>query len=331
MSHANALRAAAPLYQDELLNEMLERRIATAGEKDLHAALRWEAEDRLLGQVLLELRAHCHDLEREHTHAHRRTMHEPYFDDPSCTPTTSRCALAAQCLERLVGQELRWAQGDVAEATQLQQQLRSNSAGRVNRYHQHPCSTPELDAAAQLLRHRAESADRVQVLLAEDREQLHSLALEEQRTLVFMASPASTSLQQILEMSHRQFERLVSSLALRDGLDVERHHGGPHDGGADVIATTPGGQRVVFQCKHTTTAKPVGVPTVRELNGTAGPVHNADIAIVITNGTFSKHAEQFARHQDIVLLSWWVLVRWATWGESLLDILELGETGELAA
>ena len=56
-------------------------------------------------------------------------------------------------------------------------------------------------------------------------------------------------------MSHHRFERLVSDLAARDGLDVERRHGGPYDGGADVIATT------------------------RELNGTAGPVHNADIAM----------------------------------------------------
>ncbi|MGW7041497.1 restriction endonuclease [Streptomyces avermitilis] len=138
------------------------------------------------------------------------------------------------------------------------------------------------------------------MLLTEDREQLHALAFEEQQAQLFVASPASTSLRQILEMSHRRFEWLVSGLAARDGLDVERRHGGPHDGGADVIATTPAGDRLVFQCKHTTKAKPVGVPTIRELNGTAGPVHNADIAIVITNGTFSKHAEEFARQQDII-------------------------------
>jgi restriction system protein len=331
VTHADALRTTTPLYQDELLNEMLERRIAAADEEALHAALRWDAEDRLLEHVLVGLRAHCHDLEREHTHAHHRAEHEPYFDDPAWTPTTGRCVLAAQRLERLLDQELGWAREDVAETVQLQQQLRSHAANRVERYRQHPCSTPELDTAATLLRHHTESADRVQVLLAEDREQLHALAFEEQQAQLFMASPASTSLRQILEMSHRRFERLVSGLAARDGLDVERRHGGPHDGGADVIATTPAGDRLVFQCKHTTKAKPVGVPTIRELNGTAGPVHNADIAIVITNGTFSKHAEEFARQQDIILLSWWVLVRWATWGESLLDILELEEPGGLAA
>nr|WP_189964591.1 restriction endonuclease [Streptomyces violascens] len=70
---------------------------------------------------------------------------------------------------------------------------------------------------------------------------------------------------------------------------------------------------------------------VRELMGIARPIHHADIAVLITNGTFSKHAEKLAWQHDIILLSWCVLVRWATWGESLLDILELDEANGLAA
>ncbi|WP_455432310.1 restriction endonuclease [Streptomyces lasiicapitis] len=117
----------------------------------------------------------------------------------------------------------------------------------------------------------------------------------------------------------------------RDGLNVNQRNGGPHDGDVDVPATTPGGDKLAIQCKHTTKETPVGIRAVRELSGIAGPVHHADIAILITNSTFSKPAAKFAQQQDIILLSWWALVRWATWGESLLDILELEEAAGLAA
>ncbi|MGW2858184.1 restriction endonuclease [Streptomyces sp. NPDC001205] len=332
MTHTDALRAAAPVYQDELLNEMLERRIAVADDEHLHAAVRWNTEDHLLEQALLVLRAHCDSLEREHHHAHRRAEHDPSFGDPECTRTTARCALAAMRLRQHLVQELAWAREDVAEAEQLQHNLRSGHvAKRVERYRRHPHSTPELDAVAELLRHQAESAAQVEVLLTEDRDRLHALAFEEQQARVFLASPASTSLSQIRAMSDRQFELLVSGLMARDGLDVSQWHGGSRDGGIDVIATTPRGDKLVVQCKHTTKEAPARIAAVRELNGIAGPVHHADIAILITNSTFTKPAEKFAKQQKIILLSWWVLVRWATWGESLLDILELEETGGLAA
>jgi hypothetical protein len=155
---ADSLRTAAPLYQDEALNEMLEHRIAAVDEEALHAAVRWDAEHRLLEQVLLTLQAHCDVLDREHSHAHRRSEHEPYFDDSACTPTTAPCARAARSLKRLLNQELRWARKDVAEAARLQQQLRSQAPRRAERYRQHPRSTPELDAASDLLHDLSESA-----------------------------------------------------------------------------------------------------------------------------------------------------------------------------
>ncbi|GGU18080.1 hypothetical protein GCM10010289_44660 [Streptomyces violascens] len=246
MTRSDALRAAAPVYQDELLNEMLEQRIAAADDESLRAAVRWNTEDRLIESALRVLRAHRADLEREHDHADRRAKHDPSFDDPECTLTTGRCVLAALRLRKLLAQELDWARKDVAQGEQLQQELRStHGVERVERYRQHPRSTPELDAAAKLLHHRAESASRVEALLTRDRELLHALAFEEQQAQVFLASPASTSLRQIQEMSHRPFERLISDLAARDGFAVNQRHGGPHDGGVDVIATTPGGSKAV--------------------------------------------------------------------------------------
>jgi hypothetical protein len=87
-----------------------------------------------------------------------------------------------------------------------------------------------------------------------------------------------------LHMNHRRFELLLSGLAARDGRDVVRWHGGPDDGG--FIATTSA--RWSFS-KHTKRAKPVGVSDFHKLKGIAGPAHDTDVAILITNGTFSKH------------------------------------------
>ncbi|MFI6471268.1 hypothetical protein ACIBL5_13605 [Streptomyces sp. NPDC050516] len=155
--------------------------------------------------------------------------------DPECTRTTARCGRAAVRLRQLLVQELAWAREDVIEAEQLQQKLRSvHVAKRVEQYRRHPHSTPELDAVAELLRHQTESAAQVGALLAEDRDQLHALAFEEQQAQSFLASPASTSLSQICTMSPHQFERLISDLVAHDGLDVKQRHGGPHETGAST-------------------------------------------------------------------------------------------------
>ncbi|MFD7169795.1 hypothetical protein [Streptomyces violascens] len=72
---------------------------------------------------------------------------------------------------------------------------------------------------------------------------------------------------------------------------------------------------MVVQCTHSKRAAPVGVSAIQKLNGTARPVHGADIVIAIANTTFSRRA----------------LVRWATWGEPTLEVLGLEENRGLAA
>ncbi|MFE3261930.1 restriction endonuclease [Nocardia sp. NPDC059229] len=60
-----------------------------------------------------------------------------------------------------------------------------------------------------------------------------------------------------------------------------------------------------------------------EVNGTARPVHRADIPVVITNSTFSAKATEFAADHEIRLIDEHGVRRWAMWGESFHDILEL--------
>lgn len=79
-------------------------------------------------------------------------------------------------------------------------------------------------------------------------------------------------------------------LLVRDGL-AARHVGQRGDKAADVIALDHATRRtVVVQCKHTTTDAKVGTRVIYEVNGTAGPAHGADLAVVATNGGFTRDA-----------------------------------------
>ncbi|MFH8386983.1 restriction endonuclease [Kitasatospora sp. NPDC018058] len=101
-----------------------------------------------------------------------------------------------------------------------------------------------------------------------------------------------------------------------------RERGGSGDLGADVIAVSPDGRRYVFQCKHgSRRLAKVDSPDIQRLNGTARPVHRADVVVVVTNGTVTAPARAFARSQQIHCLDRDRLERWATWGQPLPELL----------
>lgn len=142
----------------------------------------------------------------------------------------------------------------------------------------------------------------------------------EKRRREFVASGRSVSDREIQQFDYLDFEDLTATLLRRDGLTVVREGGGPRDHGADVIAVTPDGRRVVVQCKLRQRG-PIGPNVVYQVNGTARPVHNADIPIIVTNSTFSAQATEFARSQDVYLVGDYGLRRWATWGDDLYELL----------
>lgn len=138
----------------------------------------------------------------------------------------------------------------------------------------------------------------------------------------FARSANSVSLARIDAMDPSpEFEEQLSSLLERDGFTVQRRHGDANDEGADVIATAPDGRRLVLQAKHRA-SKAVEKPLLYELNGTAKPVHGADIAGIVTNREFTEPAREFAGRFGIHLIDWRTLQAWATYGEPLLSLIE---------
>lgn len=142
-----------------------------------------------------------------------------------------------------------------------------------------------------------------------------ALEAEAKRRLAFAETQGSVSIADFDSLSPHDFERWSAWLLKRDGCTIVQEHGGPNDEGADVIATTPDGLRVVLQCKHFTVPNGVVQPRyVRELNGTARPEHGADIVGMVTNRRLSPNAEQFATRHGIRIIDRVALERWATYG-----------------
>ncbi|MGA5562926.1 restriction endonuclease [Streptomyces platensis] len=107
-----------------------------------------------------------------------------------------------------------------------------------------------------------------------------------------------------------EFEQLVALLCERDGcLDV-RVVGGANDLGADVLAVTPDGLRLVIQCKQYREANRVGSQELQRFGGTCFTVHDADIAAVVTTSTFTEPAVAYAEQSGIRCLDHDKLFAW---------------------
>ncbi|MFI6661488.1 restriction endonuclease [Streptomyces sp. NPDC050523] len=125
-------------------------------------------------------------------------------------------------------------------------------------------------------------------------------------------------------LHHSEFEHAIGALLRRDGYRNAVRVGGSGDLGADVTATDPFGRRWVIQCKHRRrgdAGSPVGTRDLQILNGTARPVHRADIAVLVTNGRTTSPARVFAREQGLHLVDRRLLAAWAAGPHPLWQLL----------
>ncbi|WP_112469576.1 restriction endonuclease [Streptomyces triticisoli] len=131
-------------------------------------------------------------------------------------------------------------------------------------------------------------------------------------------------LAQLDALHHSRFEEAVRDLMRRDGCRDAVRVGGGGDLGADVKATDPSGRRWVIQCKHRRNGargSAVGTPDLQVLNGTARPVHGADIAVIVTNGRVTAPAVAFAKQQRLHVVDRQTLGVWAAGSRPLWELL----------
>lgn len=128
-------------------------------------------------------------------------------------------------------------------------------------------------------------------------------------------APVRARSDSFLALSAGEFEQAIAALCRRDGCTRVRVVGGAGDLAADVLATTPGGRRILIQAKRYAPGNRVGSPEVQRVGGTYQLVHRADLAIVVTTSSYTAAAEGYARTAGIRLVDGTELASWAS-GES---------------
>jgi restriction system protein len=103
----------------------------------------------------------------------------------------------------------------------------------------------------------------------------------------------------IRKISWQEFEELVGEAYRRKGYALTETGGGGADGGADLVLRK-GGEKLLVQCKHWRMVK-VGVMVVRELYGVM-TAEGATGGVLISSGTFTQEATEFARGKPLELL-----------------------------
>jgi restriction system protein len=107
------------------------------------------------------------------------------------------------------------------------------------------------------------------------------------------------------------FEEYVAALCERDGCRDVQRVGGAGDLGADILAVTPTGRRMLVQCKRYAPSRRVGSPEVQRVGGTYAVVHGADLAVVVTTAAYTEAAVEYARMAGIRLVDGAELAEWA--------------------
>lgn len=106
--------------------------------------------------------------------------------------------------------------------------------------------------------------------------------------------------QAISGMSWREFELLIAEGFRRRGFAVKDMGGQGPDGGVDMVLSK-GAERYLVQCKQWRATK-VSVAVVRELYGVMS-AEGAAGGFVVTSGSFTEDAENFARGRNIKLVA----------------------------
>ncbi len=127
-----------------------------------------------------------------------------------------------------------------------------------------------------------------------------------------------TSLEKLWETAWKDFEYLVAESFRRQGYQVEFSLGRGADGGVDLTLYRDG-RTLLVQCKQWKVFS-VGAPVIREMFGLM-TAEQADEAIIVTSGKFTRDAQEFAAGKPIRLID----------GPQLLALVQSVQTNPAAA
>ena len=108
-----------------------------------------------------------------------------------------------------------------------------------------------------------------------------------------------TSLEKLRETGWKDFEYLVAEAFRRQGYAVDYSLGRGADGGVDIVLRQAD-RKVLVQCKQWKVFS-IGAPVIREMFGLM-TAEQADEAIIVTTGKFTRDAQEFASGKPIRLI-----------------------------
>ncbi|WP_106400756.1 restriction endonuclease [Actinocorallia populi] len=124
-------------------------------------------------------------------------------------------------------------------------------------------------------------------------------------------------------MHWRDFELAVMHLLRRDGIEAE-HTGRAGDFSGDVVGRDPAlDERWMVQVKHYGPNKRVNSHDVQKVAGAAWPIYQARLKLVVTTSDYTRDARTFSGKAGIHLIDKPALIRWATDGVHLHDVLDI--------
>ncbi|MGW0827842.1 restriction endonuclease [Streptomyces sp. NPDC002845] len=142
------------------------------------------------------------------------------------------------------------------------------------------------------------------------------------RTQAALIAVLQLPLDRIDSLGDAEFEFALRDLLIRDGWSAQRV-GQAGDQAADVIGRHAQRGRIVLQAKHTTVGGKVDSKVMYQVKGTAGPVHKADVAVVVTNGGFTRDAKAWGERHQVHWVDRERLRQWAEDGVPLHTLLRL--------
>jgi restriction system protein len=113
----------------------------------------------------------------------------------------------------------------------------------------------------------------------------------------------------VSQLSWREFESLIGEGFRRRGYTVADNAGAGPGGGVDLVLAK-GAERALVQCKHWRRSS-VGVAVIRELYGVMA-ARSVRSGFVVTSGTFTPEAREFAAQCGIELIDGARLNEWVS-------------------
>lgn len=311
-------------YNDRDLRRFVGQVISQTGVDELLACQLWHAEGTAARQVMEDVREYISEID-EHIAKQDQCLASAASDGQwRCTQETFEALMRGHI------EQCRYQRSIMAKTLGLIQQEFSTLQDRLGRnLIPHFDASVRSESPAERICQHGDSAGRAFDAAVRSWTKTcadtNALSAVDRRRSAFLASSASVPEGHILRADWWEFEDLVARTLRRDGLTIIRDGGGQRDQGVDVIASTPDGRRVAVQCKVRQSGS-IAPRYLRELNGTARPVHGADVVILATNRHFTTDGINFADSQGIHLMNGKAMRTWACWGDSLYDVLQIPHT-----